>query len=353
MPTSYAIASPTTLPSGPSREGFVDAVKAFKREEGVKLHAVFDPQNPDRKAQQRLLRNPVVKNYLTRPAAGLPWFKTPLLDTPPVPKASKAEKEASDYYEARLYQMLCEDVPFREFAHTPFYMLEGPFPSAFYRITAHQSERLQNAGVRVERPQDIAGIRETVDEWTASLGRKPDPKASRQRALLFPNWDGDHVSLLAVLLHPDTRRPFVAVFLNSWRLDEYTQGICRTFRHGNKTTSELPFVDASHQLQTQAFDTDCALYAHNFAEAAGKLVRDGVVEQLAAEQEAHDAPAFQRRVKETFQEEIKPHLRMYYDASGNPQDPKARMIEHYMQRWDLGGEAIALLAESTTPSGGG
>lgn len=117
---------------------------------------------------------------------------------------------------------------------------------------------------------------------------------------------------------------------------------CRIFDN-----QQIPFLDASHDLQTAEGDGNCALYSFNILQAAGDLLADAEVAKrvydLALQVKDgtdEDKLIAQSSLISIFTEEIKAHLPFYYNADGTQKDEAALKEFHIRQRWDFGSMAI-------------
>ncbi len=104
----------------------------------------------------------------------------------------------------------------------------------------------------------------------------------------------------------------------------------------------IPFIDASHHLQTTAGDRSCTLYGLNFIQALTTFLENTAnadhMYELA--KKIKNDPEASKSLTRIIQEDLKPYLPEYYTKTGEARDPKDISDFHIKQRWDIGGQTI-------------
>ena len=108
---------------------------------------------------------------------------------------------------------------------------------------------------------------------------------------------------------------------------------------------KIPFIDASHHLQIEKDDKNCALYGISFIQGIGEMLKQptiaGSVFELARSVKSN--PSATAQLVRIFQEDLKAYLPCYYDASGSKKSQKEIEDFHLHQRWELGRRSISVL----------
>lgn len=134
------------------------------------------------------------------------------------------------------------------------------------------------------------------------------------------------------------------------RIENGKEMTCET--HGNRI---IPFLDASHHLQTEDEDQNCSLYSFNFLQAVAVMLNDpSMAEKVYGSalqvDTGIDSDAGIASLTKIFSEDLKRYLPEYYDANGRAKEYAAIKSHHLRQRWDLGGKKILSKMTSVTMS---
>jgi hypothetical protein len=116
-------------------------------------------------------------------------------------------------------------------------------------------------------------------------------------------------------------------------------------RYPHKFALTSPLIDASHNLQLEKNDGNCALYSLNFIKAITYLLSDPAVRDRVyslAESVKKD-PAAEQELTSIFQEELRKFLPQYYNQdTQKPASMPELQAFHLKQRWFMGSLSISL-----------
>lgn len=380
-----------------TRAEFVQAVKAFKRSHGKKLKELLNPNHPD--AVKEFWSNLIIRAYLAR-------SNIAFIDKHPDLKDSthKDEHEHTDHYELKIYKYLPKDVFYRnEFVAQPQFYIKGTHTQeeAFDKILKAQC--FQHDDINIKTGVDIYEIVENIVSYRTS-----DQKI-RARFLVYEQSKDAHATTFISIMNPETGSMLASIFVNSWNQKTYynyinerygmEHSLFRKFMpdslkqilkakgsevevnrsekyaviyHGPdvKEQSEQfrelsdidmvyiidpgyssrfiltsPLIDASHHLQLEEDDLNCALYSLNFIKAITQMLTDPAIADRIyrlAESVKKD-PAAAQELTHIFQEELKQFLPQYYDQETKEPRTAAELEEfHLKQRWLMGALSISL-----------
>ena len=312
-------------------------------------------------------------------------------------------------------------MPWRnEFINTSVYR-GGPEELGLRRIGEFISSRLSNADIEIMQGDDTNQIRFNLLTRHLSNRDKPSP-----RFVLTPYWkhglNSLHAMTFLTILHTDTHKPMVMLFINSFKHDAFYQRIKRTITseiNGNNRylttqsdafkmlcaeefkihdidslpeerseyqspngrkklildsavtssrsdyvhvpedsneyyhlmrgpSGELglitmrvnpPMLDVSHSLQTHEGDNSSVLYGINFIQALRELLEDtetaNQLYELALQIDISQDTTAEKKLIQIIQEDLKPHLPMYYTQSGEVKTFQEIDQYHTKKRWDI------------------
>jgi hypothetical protein len=107
---------------------------------------------------------------------------------------------------------------------------------------------------------------------------------------------------------------------------------------------QIPFIDASHNLQLKEEDQNCVLYGSNFIEGIGKMLQDqnraDSIYQLAKRIDQGDTQA-NEELSLIFRVKLKDYLPCYYEKNGDTKSYEQIKEYHLHQRWDLDSEQLS------------
>ncbi|WP_298621807.1 hypothetical protein [uncultured Legionella sp.] len=238
-----------------------------------------------------------------------------------------------------------------------FYLVGASKCPNFYKPLQTQYSK---GNLSITSNMDIYQIREHLDRILKTQ-KKPV-----YQFVLTPNWKDGHATCLVHIINPESRRVMATVFINSWQKEEYFEYIFYRFnlKHtqalsngqviepNDLRTCNIPFIDASHQLQVHVEDSNCTLYGYNIVDAIARMLGDPSVAQrvvTAAEAMEQDEPSASQGLRTIFAEELKDYLPCYYTGKNNNPHADIKAF-HLLHRWNVGSELFSL---SYSPRPGG
>lgn len=107
---------------------------------------------------------------------------------------------------------------------------------------------------------------------------------------------------------------------------------------------KIPFIDASHSLQTSG-DLNCAVYGFNFSKAIAAMLQDTMISdeiyQLAESVDKGNDDA-KNQLSHIFKEKLKSYLPCYYDQNNQAKSHADIKEYHMKQRWNMDSELLAM-----------
>ncbi|AZL15921.1 hypothetical protein [Rickettsiales endosymbiont of Stachyamoeba lipophora] len=210
-----------------TREDFVNTIKQFKQEHGIKLKQLFATDSRNKFYYQELLKqffdNPTILEYLTRSAEQVEFLEyRPNLTSHP----DEQDKFNSDYYELKIYQLLKTLIPYRDRATSDSFYKVGTDHKLTTTFVQLRSDALQQ-GILVDTVKDIYQIRTFI---TTILLRKYDQTAEPEhtarldalpnlRFVITPNWKDGHATTIVHILDSQNNKALTSILINS-RIDE-------------------------------------------------------------------------------------------------------------------------------------
>ena len=110
---------------------------------------------------------------------------------------------------------------------------------------------------------------------------------------------------------------------------------------------DIPFIDASHALQSIEEDQNCVLYSYNFIKGITEMLKHSELSerifQLA--QNVHDSdPTAEKSLISIFQHELKRYLSCYYNQETSHKKSLDELKSfHLQQRWDMGAMSLSVM----------
>lgn len=104
-----------------------------------------------------------------------------------------------------------------------------------------------------------------------------------------------------------------------------------------------PFIGASHRLQKDNDDKNCALYSLNFIQAIVEMLKQPEMADRVFKlaRTVKSDPGAIKTLVQIFQEDLKAYLPCYYDiATGMPKSSKELETFHVSQRWEIGRKSL-------------
>ncbi|GAB4231674.1 MAG: hypothetical protein Tsb0021_10150 [Chlamydiales bacterium] len=118
--------------------------------------------------------------------------------------------------------------------------------------------------------------------------------------------------------------------------------------HIVKDNRKVPFLDASHHIQTAKNDGNCVLYTNHMLQAvstflshnenADKVYALALKVNDGSEEEKADAA---EKLSTCFREDIKQHLPFYYNEDGSAKNEEELQKFHLRRRWEVGSMAAS------------
>jgi hypothetical protein len=120
-----------------------------------------------------------------------------------------------------------------------------------------------------------------------------------------------------------------------------------TLWYGLYGSRNVPLIDASHSLQTQEKDENCAIYSLNFLQGIAHLLEnEGTAKKVyqLAEQIDSGSAIEKESAKKTmatiFSRDLRQYIPAYYNAEGIQKSDADIKKHHLYQRWDLGSQGM-------------
>jgi hypothetical protein len=108
---------------------------------------------------------------------------------------------------------------------------------------------------------------------------------------------------------------------------------------------KIPLIDATHPIQVQSDDMNCALYSLNFLNAIAQLTKTqgqtiyGLAMKVNQGSNGQKQQASQA-LSRIFREDLKKFLPQYYDSYGRLKSKQSIKDFHLRQRWDMASDVI-------------
>ncbi|MBF0207120.1 MAG: hypothetical protein HQK53_09545 [Oligoflexia bacterium] len=322
------------------RRSFVDEIRSFEQIEHITLDELLNGvvENDMAVAPRVQLRKiffskPNIINYLSRDSSQVVFLSDyPALDL---------DMDEASEYELLIYNSsLATMIPYRgkgneyqgDYQLNQFYSRGSPkFVGTIPRLRQALSPQVFTYG-----PNDIYEIRDTVASLLTPIGY--NSISPNNKFLLFPMGKDDHAATFIVILAENNqpsqleRRPLAVIFINSWNNPQYTNYL-KVRWNMNDQVKNIPWIDASHNIQLDKGDGNCALYSINFLASIQDFLANESNRSRVYNSALHtDTDGMQH----IFQEELKPYLPFYYDINGETLPNIARKNYHLRQRWDIG-----------------
>jgi DNA-directed RNA polymerase subunit L len=322
-----------------TREEFIRIVKTFEHTHGNSLKNILQDQGNVR-ARDYFLTHPVIQAYLSRSTIKF-------VDNHPLLQDSlkKEEYDTTDHYELEVYRALPGIFPFRDVKHITqptFYTQYTIFNDSLFK------EYYQGTtDIIVGKGDDVYSVAEQMNRLF-SRSRYPTPDSAR--FFLNPTTImSNHGYVTLNIVDPSIPCILATLVLNAEHLKEFYPEVKKRiglqfepnkyFKSESWDGSKWVLIDASHDLQTDADDNNCALYTANFIQAIVDFLKKpeiaNRVYSLAHSLESD--PDAKKELIKMFQVDLRANFPCYYDVKTGAQKPKQDLINfHLQQRWKLG-----------------
>ena len=322
-----------------TREAFIQVIKDFEQTHSSSLKTILEDQSNTR-ARDYFLTHPVIQAYLSRSTIQF-------VDTHPLLQDSskKEEYDITDHYELEVYRALPGIFPYRNVEHITqptFYTQYTTFNDSLFK------EYYQGTtDIIVGEGADVYSVAEKMNRLF-SRPRHTTPDSAR--FFLNPTTImNNHGYVTLNIVDPAIPCILATLVLNAEQLKDFFKEVkYRTdlnfepnkyFKSESWDGSKWVLIDASHDLQTDADDNNCALYTANFIQAIVEFLKKpeiaNRVYSLAHSLESD--PNAKKELIKMFQVDLRAYLPCYYDVKTGAQKPKQDLINfHLQQRWKLG-----------------